>query len=125
MTQVINSNNKMEMKMKFTYLSMFIIYFILSFSFLSTTEQQTFALTGTVHYGGDMSSESGIFCLTYNGNIVTTTVTLVEQVNNAGYIRYETKKFLNDGQPHQDCWQKHDSFGKLFHFIYKINCTPL
>ncbi|CAB4433359.1 hypothetical protein RhiirA5_413992 [Rhizophagus irregularis] len=110
--------------MKFTYLTTF-IYFILSLSSLSAAIDETFTLTGLGKRGGSMTQDSGIFCLTYKGDITTTTVTLVEEVNNGADIRLEEKVFLNDGNPHSECWPFHASGGKLFHFDYKLNGNPM
>ena len=107
--------------MKFTYLTM-LIYFILSLSSLSAAVDESLSINGDLK-GMSMSKESGNFCLTYKGNVVVISVTLVEEVNNSPDKRHETKEFPNDGQAHQECWPFYEPFGKLFHFDYKINCA--
>lgn len=110
--------------MKSTYLTT-LICFILSLSSLSAAVDETFTLTGLGKRGTSMNQASGKYCLTYKGNAVSTTVTLVEDVNNGADRRYEEIVFLNDGNPHTECWPFHESTGKLFHFDYRLNCNPM
>ena len=113
------SNIKITMKMKFTYLTM-LIYFILSLSSYSAAETFTLSCFESKR-GEDMAEDSGVFCLNYSGSISTTTVTLVENVNNAADIRYEAVEFLNDGKSYLNCWPFHESADKLFHFDYVLH----
>jgi hypothetical protein len=103
--------------MKFVFFALS-IYFILS---VSAQLQETF--TGN-HKGGEMTSQSGIFCLTYTGNAPITKVTLREGLSGGlADPKYETINFVNDGQPHKECWPHHDSLNKNFHFDYDTVCS--